>query len=115
MQKSSPCNLKITLFYITAADQETAASLGHLAVDQRLAGCANIYPIQSIYPWDESIHHENEYVLLLKTIPEVKDQLSIFIQQHHPYEVPCILHWDVDVNDAYKKWIENNMKGDKKK
>lgn len=61
------------------------------------------------------MQNENEYVLLLKTLPEIKDKLSDFIQQHHPYEIPCIIHWDVDVNESYRTWIENNIAGDEKR
>lgn len=101
--------MQLTIFYITTGDQETAERLGKLAVENRLAACANISPINSIFPWDNVIQHEEEFVLVLKTLPEKKSALQNFINGNHPYEVPCIISWDVDVNEGYAKWVAANV------
>ena len=101
--------MQITLFYITNSNKEAAEQLGNLAIEKKLAACANIFPINSIFPWDGSIQHSGEYVLLLKTILSRKTELLSFIEENHPYELPCILNWEVEVNDEYGKWIEKNL------
>ena len=101
--------MRITLFYITTPDEPVAKKLGHLAVETKLAACANIFPIQSVFPWDNKLNEENEFVLILKTSTSLTDKLKGFISEQHPYEVPCIISWDVDVNDAYGNWITENV------
>ena len=101
--------MKITLFYITTGNKETASELGHKSIEQNLAGCANIFPIQSIFPWESELQKEEEFVLILKTIPSLANQLINFITTHHPYEIPCIMNWEVDVNEAYGDWIVKNI------
>ena len=102
--------MQITLFYITTPNEPTAKQLGHLVVEQKLAACANIFPIQSVFPWDDKLNEENEFVLILKTVPQLVHRLNVFVSEHHPYEVPCIMNWEVEVNEAYGKWITENVR-----
>ena len=103
--------MEIALFYITTGDITTAETLGNLAIDKKLAACANIFPIQSVFPWEGTRSVEEEQVLILKTTPGNINALSNLIALHHTYQVPCIMHWIVEVNDAYGKWIEENVIG----
>ncbi len=101
--------MKLTIFYITTGDKETATLLGNLSVEKKLAGCANIFPINSIFPWKDSLQHEEEFVLILKTIPANKNQLQSFLSEKHPYEIACLICWDVEVNEEYGEWIGQNV------
>jgi periplasmic divalent cation tolerance protein len=101
--------LKITLFYITTRNEKEASRLGHLAVEHRLAACANIHPIHSIYEWDSKMQNDQECVLILKTISDQVQKLSALIKAHHSYEVPCIMHWEVEVNEEYGAWIVSQV------
>jgi len=98
--------VEITLFYITTGDQETASKLSHQAIELKLAACGNIFPINSIFPWENVMQKDEEFVLILKTTPALKEQLRHFISRIHPYEVPCILSWNVEVNEEYLNWIQ---------
>lgn len=98
--------MQITLFYITISTKEAGELLGNFAIEKKLAACANIFPINSIFPWEGDIQNSGEYVLILKTILSRKIELLSFIEQNHPYELPCILNWEVEVNDEYGRWIE---------
>jgi len=80
-----------------------------MAIEKRFAACANIFPVYSIYPWEGVMQNENEFVLILKTMPFLKDRLMDFISQLHTYEVPCILNWNADVNEKYGNWIMENV------
>ena len=101
--------MQITLFYIPVSTQSDANALGQKALDLKLAACSNTFPVQSVFPWAGSVQHEEEYVLILKTTLLLKDKLRLFISEHHPYELPCIISWDVEVNEAYGNWIEENV------
>lgn len=101
--------MQITLFYIPVSNSEVAQKIGQLAVELKLAACANIFPNQSVFPWDGGIQKESEYILILKTVIRLKENLTSFIRENHPYEIPCILNWNVEVNYEYGEWIERNV------
>lgn len=93
------------LFYVTYPDEATAQQIATEMVEKRLAACANIFPVSSAYWWHGAVQQENEWVSVLKTRPELEFHLEEAIKQIHPYEVPCILRFEVRGNAAYEKWI----------
>lgn len=98
--------MKITVFYIPVGSEEEAHSISKLALEQKLAACTNIFPIQSMYPWEGKHHHEHEYVLILKTFPALTGEVQALIEHHHSYKTPCIMHWETEVNESYGKWMQ---------
>jgi len=97
--------VKIAIFYIPVGSEEEAHSLSKLALEQKLVACSNIFPIQSMYSWEGKHHHDHEFVLILKTLPELMDEVKVLMEQHHSYKTPCIMHWETEVNEAYGKWM----------
>lgn len=93
------------LFYVTHPDEATARQIATQMVERRLAACANIFPISSAYWWNGAVQQENEWVSVLKTRPELEMRLEETIKQIHPYEVPCILRFEVRANADYERWI----------
>ncbi len=93
------------LFYITHPDEETARRIAGQLVQERLAACANIFPIQSAYWWDGAVQQEGEWVSILKTRIGLEDILESAIRRLHPYDTPCILRHEVRANADYEQWI----------
>lgn len=93
------------LFYITHPDEATARRVSEHLVNKRLAACANIFPISSIYWWEGAIQQEGEWVTIVKTRLDLENELETEILKIHPYEVPCILRFEVRANKAYEQWI----------
>ena len=98
--------MKISIFYIPTGSEEEAQQLGQKAVENKLAACSNSFPMQSIYPWEGKMEYDHEVVLILKTFPENNAALQSFIEKHHSYKVPCIMHWDAEVNAVYGDWMK---------
>jgi periplasmic divalent cation tolerance protein len=101
--------LEITFFYIPVGSESEAIDLGDLVIGKKLAACSNVFPITSSFPWNGKLEKENEFVLILKTIPSLKDSLRNFIEENHPYDVPCILSWSAEVNESYFKWMSEKL------
>ena len=99
--------MEITLFYIPVGTSAEAKLLGEQAIGMQLAACANIFPIDSVFQWLGEVQHEKEFVLILKTLPSHKLSLKEWIRSAHTYEVPCIISWEVDVNDEYGQWMKD--------
>lgn len=96
------------LFYLTHPDEPTAQRIAAHLLDRRLVACANIFPISSIYWWQGAQQKEGEWVSILKTRLELESAVEAEVQKIHPYEVPCILRFEVRANAAYENWIVEN-------
>jgi periplasmic divalent cation tolerance protein len=94
------------IFYITHPDEKTARAIADQLLEQRLIACANIFPITSAYTWQGAVQHEGEWVSLLKTRNSLEMDVEKAISALHPYEVPCLVRWEVRANAAYEAWID---------
>jgi periplasmic divalent cation tolerance protein len=97
--------MSFLVFYITHPDEATAKKVTDRLLEQRLVACANIFPITSAYWWERELQREEEWVTLVKTRPELEDRVVEAVEAMHPYEVPCIMRFEVRANAAYEAWI----------
>ena len=97
--------------YMPCPSQEAAEALGRQLVEERLAACSNVFPITSIYWWQEQLTEDNEVVCVVKTTLDSWDRLRDRAEVLHPYEVPCILKVEVEANRAYEDWVRGEVKG----
>lgn len=96
------------VFYVTFPDEASAKNMAESLVQQRLAACANIHPIQSLYWWDGALQQEGEWVSILKTRLDLETALEQAILALHPYQTPCIMRLEARANAAYEQWINAN-------
>ncbi|NNF34840.1 MAG: divalent-cation tolerance protein CutA [Saprospiraceae bacterium] len=99
----------ICLVYVTNESKEKARSLVDQIVNEKLAACANVFPIESAYWWQGSIVRDHEVVSIFKTLPEHWEPLRDRISEIHPYEVPCIMKIEVEANESYRQWIVDSV------
>ena len=81
---------ELLLVLTTLATQSDAQALARAMVEQRLAACAQIQPIESIYRWQGAVQQEPEWRLLLKTTAARYPALQAALRARHPYELPAI-------------------------
>ena len=55
--------IKIETTFPTQTEANTCAAA---LIKQKLAACCHIYPINSIYSWDNAIENSNEFVCVIK-------------------------------------------------
>lgn len=95
--------------YITASDEAEAREIGRTLVEEKLAACVNIHPIQSIYRWEGEIEEAGEVAMLVKTRTELVDKVIKRVKELHSYEVPCIVSLSIDKGyPDYLRWIEES-------
>jgi periplasmic divalent cation tolerance protein len=95
--------------YITAGSETEAARIGRILVEEKLASCANYFPVKSIYRWKGKIEKSPEYALILKTRLALVDKVIERTKQLHSYAVPCIVSWPIEKgNPDYLKWIKES-------
>jgi len=93
--------------YVTAPDRTTARDIARAVVDQRLAACANLWPVESVYRWHDKLVETNEFVIVFKTRAALLPKLIGEIRRLHPSEVPCIVSYPMGpALDEYLDWID---------
>ena len=101
------------IIYVTHEDKEQAIKVAEHIVKKKLAVCTNIFPIESMYWWDDKIEHSPEYRLTLKTFDNLFPEIEEIVIREHPYDVPEIIAVAIShVSDSYKSWMEEEIDHD---
>ena len=89
---------------------EEARMIGRKLVEERLAACANIFPITSIFRWKGSIDEANEFGIIVKTRSDRVKEIQERVKEIHSYEVPCVVSFKIDEASAkYLEWIQESV------
>lgn len=91
---------------VSCPDEATAAAIGAAAVEGRLAACAHVVPLRSIYRWQGEVHRETEYAVALRTRETLVERLAGLIAAMHPYELPAIMSYPCRADAATTRWVE---------
>ncbi len=80
-------------------------------VENYLAACVQLTEgIQSIYRWEGKIFEEKEVLLSAKTTEAKWLEISTFIKNAHPYDLPEILAFSPEQYEKqYGKWVESEV------
>ena len=101
--------MSFIIIYITHENEEAAKKVVDQLVNEKLVACGNLFPIQSAYWWKGVIQNEEEWVSIVKTIPELWAKVKSKVEEIHPYEVPCIMKFEVEANESYEEWIRTSV------
>lgn len=95
----------------TVGDKKEARRMALALVEAKLAACAQIEKIDSVYAWRGKIEHGKEYRVLFKTTAERYDSVEAAIRDLHSYELPAIHALAFErVSKAYGDWIEGEVR-----
>ena len=99
------------MVYITCKDGEEARKISVHLLDNNLIGCANIFPINSLYKWENKVEDTKEMVIIAKSIKEKFQEIEKEVKKMHSYKTPCIVMIDVsESNKEYLDWINDELK-----
>lgn len=91
----------------TCPNVEESRKIAHGLVEQKLAACVQLAPIESVYRFEGKVEDTKEYRLYIKTRQGLFDQVKEFILLHHSYKMPQIVAVSiVDGFDKYLQWID---------
>ena len=89
--------------------KEWAKSIAEEIIKKKLAACADLFSIESIYRWKGNINNENEVGAVFKIRSEDFEEFSECVRSLHPYEVPCIVSYEIsNGTDDYLDWIRES-------
>lgn len=101
--------MEYSMILTTCAQEEEARDLGSRLVEAKLAACVQIHPVTSIYTWQDKVHTDPEFRLIIKTQKGLYDQVEAFINARHSYEVPQIIEVPMGRGSAdYLGWMDEN-------
>ena len=94
----------------TVASRKDA--LARALVEAKLAACAQVSRIESVYAWKGAIESGKEYRVLFKTLEEHYPAVERAIRALHSYELPAIHAFALThISPDYAAWIEDSVAG----
>ena len=95
----------ISVTMTTISDESKAKELAKALVNEGIAACVQILPIESYYVWENQLQEETECLLIIKHLIDSSRKLHSWLLENHPYEVPEIITTDADlVSEGYLSW-----------
>jgi periplasmic divalent cation tolerance protein len=95
----------VSILVTTVDSAEKARALARAALEQKLAACVQIAPIDSHYVWKGEMQEAREFLLQMKHRAEDHAALAALVRALHSYETPEILRIDAEADDAYAAWV----------
>jgi periplasmic divalent cation tolerance protein len=95
---------------VAASSEAEAEAIATALVNHKLAACVSVMPIRSVYTWNQQVHLEAEWQLVIKTDLNYFGQLAAKIQELHSYEVPEIIAIPIVAgSQPYLQWISQQV------
>jgi periplasmic divalent cation tolerance protein len=97
------------VIFITAGSKEEADKISRGLVESKLAFCVSTLPkVQSTYYWEDKIHVDKEFLLIVKTRQDQYEALETWVKNNHSYEVPEIIALPIEQGlPAYLNGIDD--------
>jgi periplasmic divalent cation tolerance protein len=92
----------------TTPNREEAQHIAKLLIDEKLAACVQLLPIESFYFWQGKTQNESEVLLLVKTRSALFETAIARIKAVHSYTVPEVVAMPFSAGFAgYLDWIDS--------
>lgn len=95
----------------TVGSAEDARRLARLLVEEKLAACVSVMPVESTYIWEGRIVDDAERLLLIKTSAGRIAELERRLHEIHPYNVPEFVVVEPEqVAAPYLAWLTGSVR-----
>lgn len=95
---------------VTAASKSEAEHIARSLVTLKLAACVTLFPVQSIYTWQNQIEQAEEWQLMIKSDLDRFSELEAKIRELHSYDVPEIIALPIVAGShPYLHWISQQV------
>lgn len=90
----------------TFSDDANGRQIIDSLLQQRLAACIQVLPVQSYYRWKGRIASDAEKLVLIKTRQALYPSVEAAIREMHAYETPEIIQLPIEAGSLpYLEWI----------
>ncbi len=96
--------------FVNVPSLDEAKTIAKSLIEAKLAACANIFPVHSIYNWQGELCSEDSYNLLIKTDLDQFDILEAKLKELHSDEIPEIIALPIVSGYApYMQWMATQI------
>ncbi|WOF16098.1 divalent-cation tolerance protein CutA [Methanoplanus sp. FWC-SCC4] len=107
--------LKKVIVVLCTVSSEESKKICKDIIKSGYAACINKIPVGSYYLWDDKFCHDEEDLLIIKTIESQFDDLKEFIKARHSYALPEIISIPVENgSEDYLNWVRETVTSFKK-
>ena len=101
----------LALYYLTFGKSDEAQAVAYDLLRERIAVCANWFPITCAYLWEGSVQQESETVLIVKARSGMRERIEAVARRHIDYthfvgEIPL-----ASVNADFAQWLTRELGG----
>lgn len=101
----------LALYYLTFSQPDEAQAVAHDLLRERIAVCANWFPITCAYLWEGAVQQESETVLIVKARAGMREPIEAVARRHIDYthfvgEIPL-----ASVNPDFAQWLTRELGG----
>ncbi|MEM4257251.1 MAG: divalent cation tolerance protein CutA [Candidatus Diapherotrites archaeon] len=100
---------KIFLIYSTFPSKKEAEKCVLRLLEKKLIACANFFESKSNYFWENRVVKEKEIICFMKTSRQKMKEAVLFLENIHPYKVPCVLFYEVKSAEKYYLWLKKAL------
>jgi len=98
------------IIILTSVDQaEQAQWVAQQLLEKHLAACVQQTSGTSTYHWKGGIECSQEYYLHIKTSVALQEELVLWLENNHPYDVPEIVVLEGLCSKAYGQWLHSSL------
>lgn len=95
------------LVVVTCGSPDEARTIGRRLVEIRLVAGAQVLPIESVYRWEGEVVHDDEWLLVCKTVSDRYQEIEEEVGELHSYEVvPIYMIAMSAAGRSYSAWID---------
>ena len=99
---------QVLLLLATEYDKKAAKKIAKLLLKKKLAACVSLKDINSIYEWKGKIEEVNEVEIIIKSKPELKNNLVVFLKNQISYDIPQIIWKKFNSEKKYIDWVNKS-------
>ena len=100
---------QVLLLITTESNKKTAKKIAKLLVKKKLAACVSLKDIYSIYEWEGKVEEVLEVEIVVKSRPDLKKDLIVFLQKKISYDVPQFLYKKFNSEKKYINWVKKSL------
>ncbi len=99
---------KVLLLITTECNKKSAKKIAKLLLKKKLAACVSLKNIYSIYKWEGKIEKVNEVEIIIKSSPNLENDLLVFLKKMTSYSVPQIIYKKFASDKKYINWVHKS-------
>ena len=100
---------KVLLLITTEHNKKKARKIAKLLIKKKLAACVSLKDICSVYEWEGKIEEINEVEITIKSKPDLKNALMVFLKNMTSYDLPQIIYKKFNSEKKYINWVNKSI------